>query len=98
MFQATASLSVADRLHALEMAIAYDAPESIMGDYTPADNVSVERKRIEENLAMDYIGVVSTDDTHLMLRERLAEYNKNKSPISKLVHQADKTNALIQAL
>ncbi|KAI1463206.1 uncharacterized protein F4812DRAFT_463898 [Daldinia caldariorum] len=97
ILQATENLPAETRLKALEMAIAHDLPEAIIGDYTPADHVSKERKRTEEGLAMDFLQCLAPSPTET-LRARLAEYNEHQTPISRLVHQADKLESLIQAL
>ncbi|KAI0187939.1 hypothetical protein F4808DRAFT_70648 [Astrocystis sublimbata] len=95
--RATEQLSDLDRLKAIEMAIAHDLPEAVMGDYTPADDISSQRKRTEENLAMEYYRLLSTTNMIDMCRERLAEYNQHETFISRIVHEADKLEPLIQA-
>ncbi|KAI1386042.1 HD domain-containing protein [Hypoxylon trugodes] len=98
ILQATKQLPAETRLKALEMAIAHDLPEAIIGDYTSADHVSKERKRTEESLAMDFLQCLAPSPTTETLRARLAEYNEHQTPISRLVHQADKLEPLVQAL
>lgn len=98
ILQATEQLPAETRLKALEMAIAHDLPEAIIGDYTPADHVSKERKRTEEGLAMDFLQCLAPSPTTETLRARLAEYNEHQTSISRLVHQADKLEPLVQAL
>ncbi|KAI1861370.1 uncharacterized protein JN550_010900 [Neoarthrinium moseri] len=98
MLWKTEGLPAEDRLKALEMVIAHDLPEAIMGDYTPADKVPIDRKRTEESLAMDYLQCLSSSETIGTLRDRLAEYNEHQTPISSLVHQVDKLEPCLQAL
>ncbi|KAK6843398.1 hypothetical protein PG987_004258 [Apiospora arundinis] len=95
--QATTDLSPSDRLRAIEMAVAHDLPEVIIGDYTPGD-ISRERKRTEENLAMEYFATLSpNNETLSTIRARLTKYNEDTTSIAGIVHKADKLEALIQA-
>ncbi|KAK8115613.1 hypothetical protein PG984_012115 [Apiospora sp. TS-2023a] len=95
--EATSDLPPSDRLKAIEMAVAHDIPEVIMGDYTPGD-ISPERKRTKEDLAMEYFHAMSPNNKTLStIRARLTEYNENDTLIAGIVHQTDKLEALIQA-
>ncbi|KAI1861045.1 hypothetical protein JX265_009664 [Neoarthrinium moseri] len=47
MLWKTEGLPAEDRLKALEMVIAHDLPEAIMGDYTPADKVPIDLDKLE---------------------------------------------------
>lgn len=97
ILQATEKLPAETRLKALEMATSYELPEAIIGDYTPAGHVSKERKKTEEGLSIDFLYCLASFPTTFALRARLAEYN-DQTPISRLIHQANKQKPLVQAL
>jgi putative hydrolases of HD superfamily len=80
-----------------KMILIHDLAESIIGDYMP-NKITREKKRIEERKAMSYIlckipSVVRSDYEKIW-----QEYQSNKTPVARFVHQLDKLEMAIQAI
>ena len=80
----------------LKMILLHDLAESKIGDYTP-NQISKENKiKIENN---GYNEIISTlpDTIKLQYGKIWEEYQKQESPESKIVHQIDKLEMVLQA-
>jgi putative hydrolase of HD superfamily len=80
----------------LKMVLLHDLAESKIGDYTP-DQISKEKKKELENNAFFEIVrnlPVSVRTQYLKIWQ---EYQENNSPESKIVHQIDKLEMVLQA-
>ena len=86
-----------DKVHCMKMGLIHDLAESIVGDITPADNVSVEDKHSMEKEAFSRI----TSDFPQPLKEEFLnlwmEYEEQRTPASHYVFDFDKLDMLIQA-
>ena len=80
----------------LKMVLLHDLAESKIGDYTP-DQISKEKKKELENNAFFEIVrnlPVSVRTQYLKIWQ---EYQENNSPESKIVHQIDRLEMVLQA-
>jgi putative hydrolase of HD superfamily len=80
----------------LKMILLHDLAESKIGDYTP-NQISKENKTKIENNAYDEIINMLPDAIKLQYGEIWGEYQKQESPESKIVHQIDKLEMVLQA-
>ena len=80
----------------LKMVLLHDLAESKIGDYTPGQ-ISVENKKKLENKAFFEIISNLPDNVRLQYLEIWQEYQESNSPESKLVHQIDKLEMILQA-
>ena len=74
----------------LQLALAHDLPEVIVGDITPHDGISVQEKHCREQAAAQSI---LTPQTYTLWRE----YDQNSSREAKFVHCMDKIDMALQA-
>ena len=80
----------------LKMALLHDLAESKIGDYTP-NQIAIEKKtEIENNAFIKIIGELP-GTIKLQYLEIWKEYQENNSPESKLVHQIDRLEMILQA-
>lgn len=90
----------AQRTRAVEMAIVHDMGECIVGDIAPADGISRDEKHLREKLAMEFLACLMREEDGGFadrIQTLWEEYEADESPVSKLVHQVDKFEALQQA-
>ncbi len=80
----------------LKMILLHDLAESKIGDYTP-NQISKENKIKIENNAYDEIINALPDAIKLQYAQIWEEYQKQESPESKIVHQIDKLEMVLQA-
>ena len=80
----------------LKMILLHDLAESKIGDYTP-NQISKENKIKIENNAYDEIINTLPDAIKLQYGKIWEEYQKQESPESKIVHQIDKLEMVLQA-
>ena len=80
----------------LKMILLHDLAESKIGDYTP-NQISKENKIKIENNAYDEIISTLPDVIKLQYGKIWKEYQKQESPESKVVHQIDKLEMVLQA-
>ena len=80
----------------LKMILLHDLAESKIGDYTP-NQISKENKIKIENNAYDEIISTLPDTIKLQYGKIWEEYQKQESPESKIVHQIDKLEMVLQA-
>jgi len=78
------------------MILLHDLAESKIGDYTP-NQISKENKIKIENNAYDEIISMLPDAIKLQYSKIWEEYQKQESPESKIVHQIDKLEMVLQA-
>ena len=80
----------------LKMILLHDLAESKIGDYTP-NQISKENKIKIENNAYDEIISTLPNTIKLQYGKIWKEYQKQESPESKIVHQIDKLEMVLQA-
>ena len=80
----------------LKMALLHDLAESKIGDYTP-DQISKEKKKELENKAFFEIVRNLPDSVRTQYLKIWQEYQENNSPESKIVHQIDRLEMVLQA-
>ena len=80
----------------LKMILLHDLAESKIGDYTP-NQISKENKVKIENNAYDEIISTLPNTIKLQYGKIWKEYQKQESPESKMVHQIDKLQMVLQA-
>lgn len=83
-----------DREKCIAMALIHDLAESIIGDITPHDGVSIEEKQRQEHQAMQEIADLIDNDEVLLLWQ---EYEAARTPEARFVKSLDKLETLIQA-
>ena len=80
----------------LKMILLHDLAESKIGDYTP-NQISKENKIKIENNVYDEIISTLPNTIKLQYGKIWKEYQKQESPESKVVHQIDKLEMVLQA-
>ena len=80
----------------IKMILLHDLAESHIGDYTPGQ-IRKENKIKIENNAYDEIISTLPDIIKLQYDKIWEEYQKQESPESKIVHQIDKLEMILQA-
>ena len=80
----------------LKMVLLHDLAESKIGDYTP-DQISKEKKKELENEAFFEIVRNLPDSVRTQYLKIWQEYQENNSPESKIVHQIDRLEMVLQA-
>ena len=80
----------------LKMVLLHDLAESKIGDYTP-DQISKEKKKELENNAFFEIVSNLPDSVRTQYLKIWQEYQENNSPESKIVHQIDRLEMVLQA-
>ena len=80
----------------IKMILLHDLAESKIGDHTP-EQLSKEKKNKLENNAFDEIIKNLPDLIKLQYLQIWQEYQENNSPESKIVHQIDKLEMVLQA-
>jgi putative hydrolases of HD superfamily len=89
--------------HCTKMALIHDMAESLVGDLTPADDVTKSEKSRREAATMDYIcrdllGNVHGGDGGAAMRQIWQEYEDSVSLESHFVHDVDKIELLLQMI
>lgn len=88
-----------DRTKCIKMAIVHDLAEALVGDITPFDGVSKERKWLMERDGMREIAKTLDNSSQAQEIESLwLEYEDNKTAESHLVHDLDKCEMIQQAM
>jgi putative hydrolase of HD superfamily len=80
----------------LKMILLHDLAESKIGDYTPKQ-LNKEKKNKLENNAFNEIVKNLPDSIKSQYLQIWQEYQENNSPESKIVHQIDKLEMVLQA-
>ena len=80
----------------LKMVLLHDLAESKIGDYTP-DQISKEKKEELENKAFFEIVRNLPDNVRSQYLKIWQEFQENNSPESKIVHQIDRLEMVLQA-
>ncbi len=80
----------------LKMVLLHDLAESKVGDYTP-DQIGKEEKKKLENKAFFEIVEILPEDIRIQYLKIWEEYQENNSVESKMVHQIDKLEMVLQA-
>ena len=80
----------------IKMILLHDLAESKIGDHTPEQLSKEEKKKLENN-AFDEIIKNLPDLIKLQYLQIWQEYQENNSPESKIVHQIDKLEMVLQA-
>ncbi|KAJ2003410.1 hypothetical protein GGI04_000788 [Coemansia thaxteri] len=88
-----------DRGKCVKMAIVHDLAEALVGDITPFDGVSKERKREMEHAAMDQLSdMLSNSAQAAEIHALWREYEDDTTAEAHLVHDLDKCEMIQQAL
>ena len=80
----------------LKMALLHDLAESQIGDFTP-DQIEKEEKKKIENIAFEKITKCLPEQVKIKYLEIWKDYQENISEESKIVHQIDKLEMVLQA-
>jgi len=80
----------------LKMVLLHDLAESKIGDFTP-EQIDMEKKIHLENTAFNEIIEDLPDSIKKQYLEIWQEYQENISPESKIIHQIDKLEMVLQA-
>ena len=80
----------------LKMILLHDLAESKIGDFTP-EQINIENKIQLENTAFNEIIEHLPDSIKEQYLEIWQEYQENTSPESKIIHQIDKLEMVLQA-
>ncbi|ODV88536.1 hypothetical protein CANCADRAFT_18799, partial [Tortispora caseinolytica NRRL Y-17796] len=84
-----------DRDRCIKMSIVHDMAESLVGDFTPRDDISSEEKHRRESETMDLLTkLAGTGD--LQMRELWHEYEQGTTPEALFVKSVDKFELLLQ--
>lgn len=83
-----------DKEKCLKLALIHDLQEALVGDITPFDRVSKEEKAQKEQQAVKKI---AQQLNFAELEDLFDEYEANKSPESRFVHDMDRLDAVFQA-
>lgn len=78
-----------------KMTLFHDVPECLVGDITPHDGISKEKKYVLEKDAMKKLSYELGNSEPL---ELWLEYEKQESPEAKFVYEIDKLEMVFQAL
>lgn len=79
----------------IKMALIHDIPETICGDITPHDGISLEEKKKIEKIALaELLSKIPNKDEYIDLWH---EYDEGKSHEAKIVQNIDKLEMVIQA-
>ncbi|KAJ1937263.1 hypothetical protein FBU59_004806 [Linderina macrospora] len=88
-----------DRTRCIKMAIVHDLAEALVGDITPYDGVSKEKKREMELDGMRQISQTLGDSAYAQeIVELWLEYENDMTSEAHLVHDLDKCEMIVQAL
>ena len=84
-----------DKNKCIQMALIHDLGESLIGDITPLDNMSEEKKHYIE---MKAIKTLIKDIGPTEILDLWSEYECRQSPEAKFVYELDRIEMLLQAL
>ncbi|XP_033726497.1 HD domain-containing protein 2-like [Pecten maximus] len=82
----------------IKMSLVHDMAESIVGDITPADNVSKEEKFIREEKAMEHITSLVSEDVSQEIISLWKEYESQSTKEARFVKDLDKFEMILQAM
>ena len=80
----------------IKMALVHDLGESIVGDITPHDNVSLEDKRNKELIAMKEITELIPEWSRTEIMSLWQEYEESSSFDARVVKDLDKFDMIMQ--
>jgi putative hydrolase of HD superfamily len=86
---------ILDTLKVIRMALIHDLPESLIGDLTPKQKTSSHINN--ENDAMNQVLRLLPEQPKKSYHTIWEEYIRNNTPESRIVHEADKLEMLLQA-
>lgn len=87
-----------DRLKCTQLALVHDLAESIVGDITPADNISKEEKHRREDEAMKTLSALVGDEVGSLLYNLWIEYEENSTSEAKFVKDLDRFDLLFTSV
>jgi putative hydrolase of HD superfamily len=91
------NFSASKALKMIKMILLHDLGESIIGDYTP-DSIKIEEKKeLENNAINNILSKIPFTEIKKRYIKIWAEFDENKTEISKTVHLFDKLDMMIQA-
>src|SRR3989338_8708172 len=85
-----------EKLRLIEMALIHDLGEAYVGDIVPEQNIPKKKKHLLEKKAQKKIFANLQNGKYYF--KLWLEYENNKTKVSKLLHQLDKLEMVIQAL
>lgn len=86
-----------DRASAYEMAMCHDMAESVVGDYTPVDDISPQEKHKLESEAMAMISGKFPSQSKRTIQRTYERYEARQCPESKFVKDCDRLDFMITA-
>lgn len=87
-----------DKNHLMKICMVHDLAESIVGDITPYDGVSVEQKRnLEETALRKIVSDINHDVISNEILSLWLEYEEGESYHAKVAKQLDKFEMIVQA-
>lgn len=78
-----------DRMKCMQLALVHDLAECIVGDITPADNISVDVKHSMEEKAMKELTSYLANDIGKIIYDLYKEYEAKETPEAKFVKELD---------
>ncbi len=90
------SLSKNEKLRLIEMALIHDLGEAYVGDIVPEQNISKKKKHLLEKKAQQRIFANLQNGNYYY--KLWLEYEENNTKVSRILHQLDKLEMVIQAL
>ncbi|MBN3276679.1 HDDC2 protein, partial [Polyodon spathula] len=81
----------------IKLALVHDMAECIVGDISPADNISKSEKHRREEEAMKHLTGLLSEDVQKEIYELWEEYECQSSPEAKLVKELDQFEMILQA-
>eukprot|EP01103_Thecamoeba_quadrilineata_P009791 TRINITY_DN1985_c0_g1_i2.p1 TRINITY_DN1985_c0_g1~~TRINITY_DN1985_c0_g1_i2.p1 ORF type:complete len:134 (-),score=25.55 TRINITY_DN1985_c0_g1_i2:85-486(-) len=87
-----------DRLKCIKISLVHDMAEAIVGDITPHDGVPKEKKHeLEKNAMLKIKEDLEESPIGQEFYDLWLEYEESSTPESKLVHEFDKLELILQA-
>ena len=83
--------------HCIKMCLVHDMAESIVGDITPHDGISVEDKHQREVQAIDHLCSMVDKNVGNEIKQLFMEYENQETDESKFVKDLDKFEMILQA-
>lgn len=86
-----------DRVKCMQLALVHDLPECIVGDITPYDGISIDRKHMLEQEAMEKLAGILGDDVGKIMEDIYNEYRAQETPEARFVKDLDKFDMIFTA-
>lgn len=86
-----------DRFKCLQLALVHDLAECIVGDITPHDNITVDKKHAMEDEAMKELTSLVGSEIGSLIYNLYKEYEAKETPEAKFVKDLDRFDMLFTA-